>query len=103
MDQIEKLTIRQLYRGILKSVKVYPSKNRDYMRQAILEDVNDWKQLTDDLEKRKAVKKMRMLYGHLLMYQMKMEEVTSDTSGEISKPMPFQDVNKKQDEDFVYF
>ena len=43
MEQIEKLTAKQLYRGILKYMKVYPSRNRDVMRTAIIADVNDWK------------------------------------------------------------
>ncbi len=75
MDHIEKLTVKQLYRGILKYVKTYPSKNREAMRIAAIEDVREWKQLEDDLEIRKAVKKMRMLYAHLYMYHLKMEEV----------------------------
>lgn len=45
MDQIEKLSLRMLYRGILKGIKVYPSKNREMMRLAIIEDVADWKKL----------------------------------------------------------
>jgi hypothetical protein len=45
---------------------------------------------------------MKMLYGHLLMYQIKMEEVLNE-GGEISKSMPFEDINKKKDKDFVYF
>lgn len=73
------------------------------MKEAIIEDVKDWKVLTDDLEKRKALKKMRMLYGHLYMYHLKMQEVMSTSSGDINKSMPFKDINRKQDEDFVYF
>ena len=45
MDKIEVLTVKQLYRGILKYVKTYPSKNRLAMREAILEEVKDWKKL----------------------------------------------------------
>lgn len=103
LEHIEKMTVRQLYRGILKGVQTYPSKNRLAMREAILEDVRDWKKLNDDLEIKKAQKKMRMLYAHFLMYQMKMEEVTSNESGSIDKKVPFQDMNRKKDEDFVYF
>ena len=73
------------------------------MKEAILEDVRDWKKLSDDLEIKKAHKKMRMLYAHFLMYQLKMQEVTSNESGSIDRQMPFQDLNKKRDEDFVYF
>lgn len=73
------------------------------MREAILDDVKDWKKLDDELEIKKAHKKMRMLFAHFLMYQMKMEEVNSNESGSIDRQVPFQDMNKKKDEDFVYF
>jgi hypothetical protein len=45
VEHIEKLTMRQLYRGILQYVKHYPSKNRTAMKEAILEDVKDWKKV----------------------------------------------------------
>ena len=44
-----------------------------------------------------------MLYAHFYMYYLKMEEVNSEESGNIEKPMPFKDINRKEDEDFVYF
>lgn len=84
-------------------MKTYPSKNRDAMKEAILDDVKDWKKLEDDLEIRKAQKKMRMLYAHLLMYNLKIEELKSEESGAIDKPLPFREINRKKDEDFVYF
>lgn len=102
LEHLEKLTVRQLYRGILKYVKTYPSKNRVAMREAIIEDVKDWKKLEEDLEIRKAQKKMRMLYAHLYMYHLKLEEITSD-GGSIDRPLPFREINRKQEEDFVYF
>ena len=37
MDKVEQLTVKQLYRSILKQVKTYPSSNRDVMRQAIVD------------------------------------------------------------------
>ena len=92
MEEIEKMTLRQLYRGILKMSKTYPSKNRALIHQAILEDVRDWKKLRDELEVKKAIKRMRMLYGHFYMYKIKMEEINSD-SGNIDKPLPFKDIN----------
>ena len=45
---------------------------------------------------------MRMLYGHLYMYKLKMEEVMGEGST-IDKPMPFKEINRKKDEDWVYF
>lgn len=89
VEHIEKLTMRQLYRGILQYVKHYPSKNRAAMKEAILEDVKDWKRLHEEIEVKKAQKKMRMLYAHLYMYHLKMEEVNSTTSGAIDRPLPF--------------
>ena len=72
------------------------------MREAIIEEVKDWKKLNDEMEAKKAVKKMRMLYAHLYMYYLKMEEVRNDGPS-IDKPLPFRELNKKQDDDFVYF
>ena len=75
MQNIESMTIKQLYRGILRSMKAYPSTNRGLMKEAIVLDVADWKLLTDELEILKAEKRMRMLYGHVQMWEIKMEEV----------------------------
>ena len=63
------------------------------MRVAIIEDVNDWKKIKDPLEAQKATKKMRMLYGHLTMWNMKMEEVNSKETERVDKPLPFKDIN----------
>ena len=97
------MTIKQLYRGILKGMVKYPSTNRALMRQAIIEDVADWKLLTVDMEVRKAVKKMRMLYGHVTMWETKMKEINDPQLAEINDPLPARDINQKRDEDFVYF
>ena len=37
--------MKTLYRGILKGIKIYPSKNREAMREAIIGDVSDWKKV----------------------------------------------------------
>ena len=81
----------------------YPSTNRALMRTAIIEDVNDWKQLKDEMEVKKAMKKMRMLFGHINMWAAKMEEVNNPDVVEIDKPLPARDINHKKDDDFVYF
>lgn len=73
------------------------------MKEAIILEVRDWKKLTQDIEIKKAQRRVRMLYAHLYMYHLKMEEVNSETSGSIDKPMPFREINRKQDKDFVYF
>ena len=93
MEHIEKASLKMLYRGILKAVKTYPSKNRLEMRQAIIDDVNDWKLIKDPMEAQKAIKKLRMLHGHLTMWNMKLEEVRSEETERIDKPLPFKDIN----------
>ena len=50
MNTLEQLTAKQLYRGILMKVRKYPSKNRLMIRDAIKEEVQGWKKITDDLE-----------------------------------------------------
>ena len=103
MDQIEKMSVRALYRAILKGLKTYPSKNRAEMKVAFIEDVADWKKITDEEEKAKAIKRMRMLYGHITMWGIKMEEVLSEEDEKVDKPLPFKDINRKEDKDFIYF
>jgi hypothetical protein len=93
MQTVETMTAKQLYRGILKAVKIYPSKNRDMMRVAIIEDIADWKKVEGQDERNKAIKKMRMLYGHLIMWNTKMEEVHNDENEKVDKPLPFKDMN----------
>ena len=95
MEKIEELTVKTMYRAILKGIKTYPSKNRDIMREAIVLDVRDWAKVTDDLEKAKAMKKMRMLYGHIVMWNMKMEEVKRTDTEKVDKVLPFKDINRK--------
>lgn len=46
---------------------------------------------------------MRMLYGHLTMWNMKMDEVRETETEKVEKALPFEDLNKKKDKDFVYF
>ena len=103
MDQIEKMSVRALYRAVLKGLKTYPSKNRDEIRLAFIQDVADWKTLTDEDEIAKAVKRIQMLHGHVTMWGIKMEEVLSTKDEKIEKPMPFRDINRKEDKDFIYF
>ena len=45
MLKLEDLSMKTLYRGILKGIKIYPSKNRESMREAIIGDVSDWKKV----------------------------------------------------------
>ena len=46
------------------------------------------------MEIKKAIKKMRMLYAHFLMYEVKMKEVL-DTEGHIDKGLPLRELNRK--------
>ncbi len=48
------------------------------------------------------MKKARMGLAHLLMYEMKMEELKEDST-DWNKPLNFGSINRKQDDDFVYF
>ena len=98
------MTVVQLYRGILKMLPRYPSVNRDQFREAIMEEFHIGKHLTEDLEIRKARKKAKMLYAHILMYDIKMQELRDDSTEKLDKPMEgFKDINHKDDDDFVYF
>ena len=79
-------------------------------------EVRQWSQIRDELEIKKAMKKMRMLYGHLTMWEEKMREVYQTDeprvdpndprwikTNVIDDPLPRPDINRKRDEDFVYF
>eukprot|EP00356_Strombidium_inclinatum_P014601 CAMPEP_0170494004 /NCGR_PEP_ID=MMETSP0208-20121228/14391_1 /TAXON_ID=197538 /ORGANISM="Strombidium inclinatum, Strain S3" /LENGTH=71 /DNA_ID=CAMNT_0010769991 /DNA_START=90 /DNA_END=302 /DNA_ORIENTATION=- len=44
-------------------------------RHGIKQDVRQWKLLEDELEIKKAQKKMRMLWAHLYMWKSKMREI----------------------------
>ena len=58
------------------------------------------------------MKKMKMLYGHMSMWEEKMREVhTTDSPNDetlqgtnvVENSLPNYDINRKKDEDFVYF
>ena len=78
MEKIEELSVKTMYRVVLKAMKTYPSTNRELMREAIQLDVRDWAKVEGDVEQAKALKKMRMLYGHCFMWAIKMEEVRDE-------------------------
>ena len=103
MEKIEELSVKALYRCIMKGMKTYPSTNRALMTEAIQADVRDWVLLSDELEKAKALKKLRMLFGHVTMWNIKMEEVNRTDTDRVDTPLPFKDINHKKDKDFVYF
>ena len=55
---------------------------------------------------------MKMLYGHMTMWEEKMKEVYSTDAPDpddkwktnvVEDPLSARDINKKQDKDFVYF
>ena len=76
-------------------MRTYPSKNRDVMRLAIMEEVQEWKHLTSKDDQEKAMKKLRMLYGHLAMWQVKMAEVNRTDTEQVRDSLPYGDINKK--------
>ena len=89
---------------------------RNEMIHATKLDVADWKKITDEDEKAKAVKKMRMFYGHLCMWDEKMTEIRNsdknpdymtqeelDKRNVIDDPLSRADLNRRKDKDFVYF
>lgn len=66
------------------------------MRLAIMEDIGEWKKFEKDSdEAQKSIKKMRMLYGHLHMWNTKMMEVHDKEKEKVDKPMQYTDLNKK--------
>ena len=104
MQNLELMTAKQLYRGIMMKSRKYPSKNRDMFRDAIKVEVRKWQKLTDELETAKAMKRMRMLYGHLTMWEEKMKEVYSTDAPDpenkwktntVDKPYLARDINRK--------
>ena len=103
MEKLEELSVKTLYRCIMKGMKTYPSTNRAIMTEAIREDVRDWVQVTEEDEKAKNMKKLRMLYGHVTMWNIKMDEVNRTDTERVDQPLPFKDINHKKDKDFVYF
>ena len=50
MEKLEELSVKVMYRCIMKGMKTYPSTNRAIMTEAIREDVRDWLKATDELE-----------------------------------------------------
>ncbi len=103
MQKIEEMSVKALYRGLLKGMKTYPSKNRKGLREAVKLDFRDGQKLTDALEIAKAVRKARMGYAHVLLYQIKMEELRGPGHS-ISKPVNLPSFAlAKKDKEFVYF
>jgi len=103
MIDVEKMTIKALYRGILKGLKTYPSIKRDEMREAVKLDFREGKLLKNELEIKKAIRKARMGFSHILMYQIKMEEINGP-SPRIEKEVNLRSFAlAKSDPEFVYF
>ena len=50
MEKIEELSVRMMYRVILKGMKHYPSTTKVAMKEAIMADVRDWVKETEELE-----------------------------------------------------
>ena len=103
MQEIEKMSVKALYRGILKGLKTYPSRNRIELREAVKLDFRDGKKLTKEIEISKAVRKARMGFAHVLMYEEKLKEIMG-TGCHIDKPVKVKSFAlAKGDPEFVYF
>ena len=61
MEKLYEMTVPQLYRGILKMVRTYPSKNRGLFREAIIEEIGKYKNETDELENKKVLRLISLL------------------------------------------
>ncbi len=103
MIDVEKMSIKALYRGILKGLKTYPSLKRTELREAVRLDFREGKQLKAPLEIAKAVRKARMGYANILMYQQKMAEINGPDYN-VDKPVNIKSFAlAKGDPEFVYF
>lgn len=65
-------------------------------------EFREGRELKDDLEIRKAVKRARMGLAHLLMYEAKMKEL-NEHSTQWDKALNLPSINRKRDDDFIYF
>lgn len=65
-------------------------------------EFRDSRELKDELEVKKAIKRARMGLAHVIMYEIKMKEL-SEHSTEWNKPLNIPSINRKKDDDFIYF
>ncbi len=103
MQTIENMSVKALYRGILRGLKTYPSKNRDQLLEVARQEFRDGKKLTNELAIAKAVRKARMGYAHLLMYQAKMKELDGPNT-RVERPVGIRSFAlAPKDPEFEYF
>lgn len=103
MQKIAELSLKSLYRGILKGLKTYPSIKRKELREVAIIEFREGKELKDKTEIGKGYRKARIAYAHIMLYNMKMEELNSVDY----KPSKFVNCptfnTVRGDPDFVYF
>ena len=98
-DKLASLTIKTLYRLMIKSVRVYPSVNRFDIYKEIKESFRRNRDL--DNAKLIAVEKKKAMMGlaHMLMYNEKSDELMTLRYNTKTEYAP---LNPK-DENFIYF
>ena len=103
MQQIADLSLKALYRGILKGLKTYPSIKRKELREEAILEFRDGKRLKDKKEIEKGYRKARIAYAHIMLYNMKMEQLKDfeNKSNEFVNCPTFNTI--RGDPDFVYF
>eukprot|EP00826_Nyctotherus_ovalis_P032681 TRINITY_DN2631_c0_g1_i5.p1 TRINITY_DN2631_c0_g1~~TRINITY_DN2631_c0_g1_i5.p1 ORF type:complete len:128 (-),score=22.25 TRINITY_DN2631_c0_g1_i5:47-430(-) len=75
MEKVADLTLKALYRGILKGLKTYPSIKRKELQEAAVLEFREGKELKDEKEIAKGVKKARIAYAHIMLYNMHTESL----------------------------
>lgn len=102
MKQIANLSLKELYRGILKGLKTYPSVKRKELREAAIIEFREGRELKDEKEVAKGVKKARIAYAHIMLYNLHTETLRGPYKP--SRPINCPTFNTvRGDSDFVYF
>jgi len=117
LDNIKELPILLIYRKSLILLKNYPSIKRKEIREAVIEDYHEFKNLTDEDEIKKAHKNAWSGLSHLILYELKRQEFLDDSIVKVDTPVsstyqyPQEDEETKkkmkkkfqEDEKFEYF
>jgi len=117
LDNIKELPILLIYRKSLILLKNYPSIKRKEIREAVIEDYHEFKNLTDEDEIKKAHKNAWSGLSHLILCELKRQEFLDDSIVKVDTPVsstyqyPQEDEETKkkmkkkfqEDEKFEYF
>eukprot|EP01017_Pseudomicrothorax_dubius_P045627 TRINITY_DN7910_c0_g1_i4.p1 TRINITY_DN7910_c0_g1~~TRINITY_DN7910_c0_g1_i4.p1 ORF type:complete len:112 (-),score=22.24 TRINITY_DN7910_c0_g1_i4:151-486(-) len=99
-EELFKLSVRSLYRLLLKNMKYYPSKNRHEILIAVKEEFHENKNLKDEKKIATEIKKARIGLNHVLYYRSKMDELNRTNT---IKDSGFVESLNPKDKDFIYF